>query len=166
MCHSTAAPEEEVSHALYMAAKEDDSLEVISWQAVNGKGYFTADIKLRLPSGDRAEPDLIVANSKVVWLIEVKALHSEAVADEVKLETLLDECSPESLLGLIRLHSGSDVANKRLIGAVAFGLDDLSDGTRCRQSIVHITWPAARKDGETLGSLLNRLERTTRDPSE
>ena len=165
MYHSSPLPEEDVSYALYKAAKEDKCLQVVSWQAVDGKSYFATDIKLRLPNGERAEPDLIIASSRLVWLIEVKSLHSESIADEIKLKTLLEGCSHESLLNLISLHSGIDVTKKMLEGCVAYSLDDTAGPVQCSHLIGHIEWPKTRANDEKFGDLLNRLERTIHDPS-
>jgi hypothetical protein len=151
--------EEEVSYELFKAAEADSTLTVLSWQAVNGKGYFTADVKLRLPSGERMEPDLIVADTETVWAIEVKGLHSEALLDETKLRRLEQEMSSSEVLEQVSLRAGVEVTGHTLITGVAFDEDDLASSEQCEPSLVHICWTLHREEAATLGlrALLSHL---------
>lgn len=156
---SSHQSEEAVSFAIFAAAMADTSLEVLSWQAVDGKGYFTADVKLRLPTGERMEPDLILADPEVVWLIEVKALHSETTSDEKKLARIPDELGEEQTLKLLSLHSGLDVTSRTLRLAVAYDVDDVMDLRGCSPAVAHIEWQSASVIAEEQGlsSLLRSL---------
>jgi hypothetical protein len=152
--------EEEVSVALFSAASEDDDIEVLSWQSIDGKNYFAFDIKLRLPNSERMEPDLVV-RSDLLWLIEVKGLHSEAAEDEAKLVRLLDELGPEEVQAQIYRRAGIfDREVMEIELAVAFGEDDLRGSSdRCEPRVRHIDWFAAQalveRDG--LSASLRRL---------
>jgi hypothetical protein len=151
--------EEEVSYELFKAAEADSDLVVLSWQAVNGKSYFTADVKLRLPTAERMEPDLIVADSNTVWMIEVKELHSEALLDEVKLRRLGEEMAPMEVLEQISLRSGTRVTEHTLVAGVAFDEDDLSSSIQCESRLIHVCWTFDR-DGVVkmgLGGFLKQL---------
>lgn len=134
--------EEDVSHDLFEAATADPSIEVLSWQACDGKGYFAADIKLRLPTGERYEPDLILCDTSTVWIIEVKATHSDALADETKLLRLLSELGAKKILSLISLHSGHTVVGHQIELCVAYDRDDLGEQNGC-EDMLHLEWQTA-----------------------
>jgi hypothetical protein len=136
--------EEEVSVALFVAADEDDHVDVLSWQSIDGKNYFAFDIKLRLLTGERMEPDLVLL-TRVVWLIEVKGTHSEAISDEFKLVRLLDELGEQAVLEQISRRTGmTDFEQLDIEIAVAFGEDDLpGNRTSCEPAVHHVEWSKA-----------------------
>ena len=142
--------EEELSELLFREASEDAALQVLSWQSVDGKGYFTADVKLRLSTGERMEPDLIVATGDKVWLVEVKSLHGQAIADEQKLARLEGDMEAAALLGQIRLRSQVDVGELELATAVAYVKDDVADSSQCLAAVAHISWEDAIRERRTL----------------
>lgn len=158
MCPSHLS-EEAVSRALFEAAIADGSLDVLSWQAVDGKGYFTADVKLRLPTGERLEPDLICADHATVWLIEVKARHSEALADEAKLARIPVELGMGPTLDLLSLHSGVNVNGHTPKLVVAYDLEDTHGSAQCNGSVGHLEWSAIAGivAAEGLSSVLRSL---------
>ena len=137
--------EEEVSVALFIAAGEDDAVELLSWQSIDGKNYFAFDIKLRLPNNERMEPDLIVRSSGL-WLIEVKGLHSEALEDERKLVRLLEMLGTTEVREQVYRRAGTMATDSSQVElAVAFGDDDLGEARdRCEGSVRHIDWSQAR----------------------
>jgi len=134
--------EEKVSYGLFLAAEADESVTCLSWQSVDGKGYFTADIKLRLSTGQRMEPDLILLATGVLWLIEVKGRHFEALDDEAKLVRLVEDLGPQRIRDTVKLRTGTDLDSVVVRVAVAFDVDDLAtpDG-RCLDSVAHLEWP-------------------------
>lgn len=144
--------EEEVSVGLFAAATADEEIEVLSWQSIDGKNYFAFDIKLRLPTNERVEPDLIL-RTDLLWLIEVKGLHSEALADETKLVRLLDSLGAEELLTQVYRRAGIlDGASIPVELSVAYGEDDLGGARhQCEPRVRHIDWALAetpvRRDG-------------------
>jgi len=144
--------EEEVSVALFMAASRDDEIEVLSWQSIDGKNYFAFDIKLRLPTNERMEPDLILKSGSL-WLIEVKGLHSEAIDDEQKLVRLVRELGETQVVEQVYRRAGKlerDAPDIAL--AVAFGEDDLRGSSqRCEASVSHINWSIAPAEVERAG---------------
>lgn len=137
--------EEEVSVALFMAATDDDEVEVLSWQSIDGKNYFAFDIKLRLPTNERMEPDLIVRTGSL-WVIEVKGLHSEAIDDERKLVRLVAELGEGEVIDQVYRRAGILERDQPSIElAVAFGDDDLGGvGATCESDVRHIDWSLAR----------------------
>jgi hypothetical protein len=145
--------EEYVSGSLYRQATADPAIQVLSWQSVDGKGYFAADIKLRLLDQRRFEPDLIIHLDQRLWLIEVKGKHSEAVSDEIKLAELLGTLGEQEVLRQVRVRAGTDVSNSELVLAVAYYGDDLNEASqdespieepgpfpRCVDGVLHIDW--------------------------
>ena len=150
--------EEEVSEGLFLAASSDPNIIVLTWHAVDGKSYFTPSVKLRHPGGTRVEPDLILLVCEdSVWLIEVKADHSEAVADERKLVRLRQEVGDQELLVQITRRSGHRVDGAIRL-AVAYAQDDPGIGD-CEPSVVHIHWPTFQNEVAVagLGGLLSSL---------
>ena len=154
--------EEYVSGSLYRAAMADPAIEVLSWQSVDGKGYFAADIKLRLPDDRRVEPDLIIVVDGRLWLIEVKARHSEALADETKLAELLGLLGKDEILRQVRVRSGVDIPDMELVLAVAYygddvdssaeGVSDLPEpGPTCVEGVVHVDWEALEPEVSAIG---------------
>jgi hypothetical protein len=137
--------EEQLSEALFWAAERDPGVTVISWQGVDGKGYFAADIKLRLPSGRRVEPDLILARGPALWLIEVKSAHSEALSDEAKLEALLEAVPAQALAEQIAARTGYTVVAATPVAAVAYHFDDVAARgvSACVEAVHHIDWHTA-----------------------
>lgn len=139
-----------MSVAMYLAATDDATVDVLSWQSVNGKGYFAADVKLRLPDQRRFEPDLILRHAGVLWLIEVKGRHSEAIEDERKLAELLSALGTRAILRQVGARAGHDVSECALTLAVAYYGDDVvaiaDEGTveaelgPCVPGIVHMDW--------------------------
>lgn len=151
--------EEDLSAALFAEATAHAGIQVLSWQAIDGKGYFAADVKLRLKSGERMEPDLILATPTAVWLIEIKSQHSESLADEAKLLRLLNDVSPSSLLQQISLRSQVDVRNLRLHAAVAYVVEDVPPTATC-QAVVHSCWETQTRLGRSgLEPLLEARDR-------
>lgn len=149
--------EEEVSLGLYRAANDDPLVSVVSWQGVNGKGYFAADVKIRLPDQRRVEPDLILTVDDLVWVIEIKDLHSQSVSDEIKLNTMVGLLGPEGVLDQIQLRSGISMRDKILILAVAFARDDVR-GSHCVPGVVHIDWSKHEEAAQrSLSGLLANL---------
>lgn len=142
--------EEYVSGALYRAAVDDPEVSVISWQSIDGKGYFAADVKLRLPDQRRFEPDLVLDVAGHLWLIEVKATHMAALADEVKLTELLGLLGESEIIRQVSVRSGRNLSGRELVLAVAFQDNDLpglTEGpkenapeTTCIGGIVHVDW--------------------------
>src|SRR5688500_18757380 len=94
--------EEQVSVGLFLAASEDPGITGLSWQSVDGKGYVAADVKFRLPDGQRVVPDLVVCDEAFVWLIEIKATHLAAISDEQKLVKLVTELGEAQVLSQLR----------------------------------------------------------------
>src|SRR3954469_9260746 len=108
--------EEYVSSGLYRAAAADPAIDVLSWQSVDGKGYFAADVKLRLPDKRRFEPDLVLlVHGEVLWLIEIKGRRSEAVADEAKLTELRAALGDRELLRQVSRRSGVQVGEREIV---------------------------------------------------
>ncbi len=140
--------EEVVSAGLFRSGVADPEIEVLSWQSVDGKGYFAADIKLRLPDDRRAEPDLILLLDGQVWLIEVKGRHSEALSDEAKLADLLSALGDAEIARQVGLRSGTDVSGSEVVLAVAFAGDDLDESpvgeaqseVLCGDAVLHVDW--------------------------
>lgn len=152
--------EEEVSEQLFLAAERDPAAKVLTWQGVDGKGYFAADIRLRLPSGTRVEPDLILMTSGSMWLIEVKSRHSEAQADEGKLAALLEQLPASEIRRQIKRRSGQELARRAPRVAVVFFYDDVEgEGVEpnCRQHVAHVDWSveASAVEGAGLAALLD-----------
>lgn len=148
--------EEYVSSGFYAAAVADPKVEVLSWQAVDGKGYFAADVKLRMPDGRRFEPDLILQIGDVVWLIEIKGRHSEALTDEAKLAELCGILGDAEVLRQVTVRSGYDVAGCSIATAVSYFNDDLAVDlaepydtatvgapSGCYPGMKHVEWSAA-----------------------
>lgn len=123
--------EEWLSERLFQEATSRDDVEVLSWQSVDGKGYFTADVKLRLSSGERMEPDLIVVRGDHLWLIEVKTRHSEAIDDEVKLVRLVDDLGEDEIRRQVAQRSRFKLENEAVGMAVAYVVDDVEGLARC-----------------------------------
>jgi hypothetical protein len=146
--------EEYVSSGLYKLALRDPDIDVLSWQSVDGKGYFAADVKIRLPDERRMEPDLILALAAELWVIEVKDLHSQARDDEAKLRAMVELLGSQGVLDQVSLRSGAPVTGKELVLAVAFAADDLAEGL-CPGDIVHIDW--ARDEALATADTLSRL---------
>jgi hypothetical protein len=143
--------EEDVSVGLFIAATADSGVDVLSWQSVDGKNYFAFDIKLRLPTNERLEPDLVL-RSETLWLIEVKGTHSEAVDDEAKLARLLDELGAAELRAQIYRRAGILEPDDMPIElAIAFGKDDLGTDARCEPRVLHIAWMEAQSPVEQKG---------------
>jgi hypothetical protein len=135
--------EEAVSVALFMAATSDNDVDVLSWQSVDGKNYFAFDIKLRLPTTARMEPDLVL-QTDTLWLIEVKGKHSEAIEDEVKLVRLFDELGEDAIRVQIYRRAGIVEHDQTPIElAVAFGEEDEVTYQRCEPRVRHIDWTNA-----------------------
>src|SRR4051812_1543942 len=116
--------EEYVSTGLYRAAAADPAIDVLSWQSVDGKGYFAADVKLRLPDQRRFEPDLVLRVAGCLWLVEAKGSHSEALSDEAKLAELVGVLGDREVLRQVEVRSGYPVRGSELALAVAFYGDD------------------------------------------
>lgn len=153
--------EERVSRGLYEAAVADPKISVLSWQAVDGKGYFAADVKLRLPDSRRIEPDLVIALGQRLWLIEVKATHADAIEDEAKLAELVEVLGERETLRQVELRSGISLVDFSLELAVAYlgsGIPEtgFSPTTRCIGSVIHIDWNSIEPKlaGSTLASCL------------
>ena len=133
--------EEEVSVELFRAATSDDAVEVLSWQSVNGKNYFAFDIKLRLSTNERIEPDLVLRTSRAVWLIEVKGTHAEAVEDESKLVSLVEDLGEEEILGQVYRRAAMDEAEPRpLLLSVAFYENGPLATAACEPLVHHLCW--------------------------
>jgi hypothetical protein len=133
------ADEEAISAWLYDSAKRDNRLDVLSWQAIDGKGYFTADVKLRLPSGERLEPDLVLLQDKrVLWILEVKGDHKDALRDESKLTELIDLISLPSLIQQLSARTGFSLNLGVVRIGVAFGDAWAIEEFDCLPQIAHI----------------------------
>lgn len=133
--------EETVSLNFFQAASRDPALKVLSWQGVNGKGYFAADVKLRLRSGDRVEPDIIISSQDSLWLVEVKGSHVAALADETKLVALVRDLGTAEILDQVGRRSGVSVTGLSLVPAVAYGDDSGPSLATCDPEVVHLSWP-------------------------
>lgn len=143
--------EEEVSEALFLAASDDPDISVLTWHAVDGKSYFTASVKLRLASGERLEPDLILlVVPDRLWVIEVKGSHADAVGDERKLVRARQELGDDTLLAQVSVRSGRDVRGADIVLAVAFETDD-HDRAACEHGVVHLSWTRVKEDVEAVG---------------
>jgi hypothetical protein len=169
--------EEYVSGELYRAAVRDPAVRVVSWQSTDGKGYFAADVKLRLPDRRRLEPDLILDVAGRLWLIEVKTTHLEALEDEAKLEELVDVLGAPAVLRQIEVRSGHVLAGRELVLAVAFHRDEMPEPSEpaeadaaalpCLPHIVHIDWSVLEPEvadgalGETLAILYTARQSST-----
>jgi hypothetical protein len=154
--------EERLSTSLYEAALKDPAAQVLSWQGVDGKGYFAADVKLRLPDRRRIEPDLVIWANPRLWLIEIKARHSESLADERKLVELLELLDREEILRQVKARSRFSNPKAQPLPAVAFFEDDLAGRIEsCVGCIVHIPWDEveARAKSGSLGEALTVLYR-------
>jgi hypothetical protein len=132
--------EEEISVALFKAASNDPSLTVLSWQSVDGKGYFAFDVKIRTSDGKRLEPDLVASSFVALYLVEVKALHSEATADERKLVSIRNDLGDDEIADQVRRRTGG-LAIPRAIGlVVAFDQDDVPTAGYCEEEVAHLCW--------------------------
>lgn len=151
--------EEQVSLALYLAAVDDLQLEVLSWQGVDGKGYFAADIKFRLQNGDRVEPDLILADQSVTWIIEVKPNHQRAIEDESKLIALRNALGDREIIEQIRRRTRGLIIPETVIFVVAFDADNISNSSKCQSEVVHLPWSMikSRVSENGLNSVLSEL---------
>ena len=134
--------EEQVSAALFLAAGADTRLSVLSWQSVDGKGYFAADVKLRLGDGRRVEPDLIVCDETYLWLIEVKATHFEALADEQKLGRVVAELGEDEIVAQVRRRARRATIPSLVVPVVAYALDNVLGEVGCHSSVRHLDWGA------------------------
>jgi hypothetical protein len=124
---------------MYLAARDDPDVEVISWQGVGGKSYFTVDVQLRLPSGDRKAVDLIVLLEGTVWLIEAKASHAESRAeDEPKLSAIRAALSDDDIIAQIMTRTRRNYGAGRVEFAVAYSTGGAEPG--CVSWIRHIAW--------------------------
>ncbi|MDA8301719.1 MAG: hypothetical protein M0005_09275 [Actinomycetota bacterium] len=152
--------EEDLSLALFQAALHDPTITVLSWQAVDGKTYFTADVILRLPNDERVAPDLVIlVCNRSVWLIEVKDSHRKALDDEAKLQRLVTELGTTEILSQISRRAVAHIQDCELRLAVAFDEDLPSRDGACVPSVVHISWGYIREEVERSGlaAALTRL---------
>jgi len=142
--------EEELSIQLFKQASSEQGTEVLSWQGVDGKNYFARDIKFRLTSGERIEPDLIIRTSDQIWIIELKGSHAEALSDEVKLCHLKTHLGMDGIADQLKRHTSQPVNLSSIYLAVAYDANDPISAA-CESSVVHISWEALqdkiRKDG-------------------
>ncbi|HEU4904867.1 MAG TPA: hypothetical protein VFT19_01980 [Solirubrobacterales bacterium] len=159
--------EEQVSRALYEAAGGDPKVMILSWQGVDGKGYFASDIKLRLPDRHRIEPDLVLAADHRLWLVEIKGGHVEAVSDERKLAEAVVLLGEAEILRQVQARSGVDMENAELVIAVAYFGSDTQSGepghlAGCVEHVAHIDWRAAQGESSdlALSEFLNLVYRT------
>lgn len=144
--------EEEVSVEFFLAATSDSDVDVLCWQSVDGKNYFAFDIKLRLSTNERVEPDLILRTARAVWLIEVKGTHAEALDDEMKLVSLVEDLGEEEILAQIYRRAGvTDVEPRPLLLAVAYGDGGRELDAACESLVHHLCWPEVQQRLESVG---------------
>jgi hypothetical protein len=135
--------EDDVSREMYLAAVAAADLEVLSWQGVGGKSYFTYEISFRVGL-KRMLPDLVLLHGAALWIIEIKGTHTEsAVEDESKLQLLRSSMDDATIVQQVRLCvpalKRSDILPRF---AVAFG-----SGSRlasCPPQIEHLPWSLHR----------------------
>jgi len=132
--------ESALSVELFRLARDDSAVRLLSWQGVDGKGYFAADVRFKLPSGLRLEPDLIALSGQTVWLLELKVLHSESIADELKLELLRTELGDEQILAQLRTRTGVSLSDCAILLGIVYVEDDAPYADKCVAEVIHIHW--------------------------
>jgi hypothetical protein len=102
-------------------------------------------------------PDLVLQLDSVIWIVEMKGSHSEALRDdEPKLDELRTGLSPTRLLELVELHGGHPVRPGVVPGyAVAYSAGEA--GPDCLPGIAHISWEDMLASGERLSERLRAL---------
>lgn len=144
---------------MYLAARSDPNLSVLSWQGTGGKGYFTKSVRFHV-HGSVQLPDLVLRSSHgYVWVFELKGSHPESLRDdEPKLLRLADAFPGDALKLVVAAQCGlSPSTVNEVTLAVAY-----TDGQRtdqCASGIAHLPWMDVSREIRAGASLSAALAR-------